>query len=93
MADLEGDGEIEVIGMTWGGTAYCLDEQGRIKWRKELRPEYEDTVHIRAPMGSPLICDLDGDKELEIFVMTNGSHGGVGNGILFALDAHGNILD
>jgi len=101
VADLDGDGEVEIVGMTFGGEVYCLDAKGRIKWRKDLRPELSDS-NAHAYM-TPILCDLDGDDELEILAMTNGGYfNGSGKpgknqklapGIVFALSADGKILD
>ena len=96
VADLDGDGQVEVVGMTFGGEVYCLDAQGRVKWRRDLRPELGDEVHAYL---APVLCDLDGDRELEVLALTNGGYFSASNpprhpqqaapGILFALDANG----
>jgi len=93
VADLDGDGEVEIVGMTFGGVVYSLDPTGHFNWQKDLRPELSDSAHAYM---APILADVDGDKELEILVMTNGGYTGTGregNGILFALDATGQILD
>jgi len=88
VADLDGDGRVEIIGMTFGSEVYCLDGKGNVRWRKDLRPELDDSAHAYM---TPVLCDLDGDRELEILALTNGK--GKSNGILFALNAEGEILD
>ena len=98
VADLDGDGSVEIVGMTFGGEVYCLDELGRFKWRKDLRPNIDDSAHTYM---TPILCDLNGDHQLEILAMTSGSFfegppentHGTANGILFALTAEGTILD
>jgi len=97
VADLDGDGSVEIVGMTFGGEVYCLDSKGRLKWRKDLRPDLD--VKGRCCVA-PIICDLDGDRELEILAVTNGAYflgdqayGTKANGILFAVSADGEILD
>lgn len=100
-ADLDGDGEVEIVGMTFGSEVYCLDANGRIKWRKDLRPELSDSdAHAYL---TPVICDVDGDREMEIVAFTSGGFfdaSGKPNknrkpadGIVFALSAVGEILD
>ncbi len=100
-ADLDGDGEVEIVGMTFGGEVYCLDSKGRVKWRKDLRPKLDDSdAHAYL---TPILCDVDGDRELEILALTNGGYfddkGKAGAkrtpapGIVFALSAEGEILD
>jgi len=90
VADLDGDGEVEIVGMTFGSEVYCLDAEGRIKWRKDLRPQLDDRAHAYM---TPVLCDLDGDARLEILAMTNGGYPQQANGILFALSAEGHLLD
>lgn len=94
-ADLDGDGEVEIVGMAFGSEIYCLDSKGQLKWRKKLRPDEKTRSTI-----APILCDLDGDKELEILAITDGAFFSGGkfynpkaNGVLFALSADGKILD
>ena len=92
VADLDGDGAVEIVGMTFGGVVYCLDGRGRVKWQKDLRPELDDSAHAYM---TPILCDLNGDKTLEILAVTNGGYEPkeAANGVLFALGASGRILD
>lgn len=98
VADLDGDGDVEIVGMTFGCEVYCLKRDGSSRWRRDLRPELDNDAHAYM---APILCDLDGDPELEVLAMTNGSISSVGaanedgrpHGILFALDADGEILD
>ncbi|MCH7729264.1 MAG: hypothetical protein IH991_22700 [Planctomycetes bacterium] len=98
VADLDGDGSVEIVGMTFGGEVYCLDGRGRFLWRKDLRPEIDNDAHTYM---TPIICDLNGDRKLEILALTSGGYfadsvkksKNTANGILFALSADGTILD
>lgn len=97
VGDLDGDGRVEIVGMTFGNEVYCLDAKGRVRWRRDLRPELDDGVHAYM---APILCDLNGDERLEILAMTNGRYFEAtptgelkGNGILFALSADGEVLD
>ena len=94
VADLDGDGSMEIVGMTFGSEVYCLDGEGRFKWRKDLRPELDNRAHAYM---TPILCDLDGNSRLEILAMTNGGYSntpGLGkNAVLFALSPSGEILD
>ena len=81
---------VEIVGMTFGGIVYCIDPQGKVKWQKDLRPKLSDSAHAYM---TPILCDLDGDKELEILAMTNGSYSNTTHGKIFALSADGTVLD
>ena len=94
VADLDGDGSVEIVGMTFGSEVYCLDAEGRFKWRKDLRPDFDDKVHAYL---APILCDLDGKPGLEILALTNGGYFDEPirgkNAVLFALSPSGEILD
>ena len=90
VADLDGDGAVEIVGMTFGGVVYCLDGKGRLKWKKDLRPELDDSAHAYM---TPILGDVNGDKRLEILAMTNGGWTDKGVGIIFALSSDGRIID
>ena len=53
VADLDGDGSMEIVGMTFGAEVYCLNAQGKFKWRRDLRPKLDDGQH---PDGSQSRC-------------------------------------
>lgn len=96
-ADLDHDGTVEIVGMTMDGELYCLDPKGNVRWRKDLRPQFDERIRCTV---APILCDLDGDRELEILAVTNGAYftsektyGRSANGILFAVSANGEILD
>lgn len=100
-ADLDGDGDPEIVGMTFGGEVYCLDAGGRVEWRRDLRPELtDDNAHAYL---TPILCDVNGDHHLEIVALTNGGYfdtdGTPGHGqqtapgIVFVLSASGDILE
>ena len=101
VADLDGDGEVEIVGMTFGCEVYCLDAQGRVRWRRDLRPELSD-AQAHAYL-TPILCDVNGDADLEILALTNGGFFDetgrtvreqvAAPGIVFALSAGGEILD
>ncbi|MAG94199.1 MAG: hypothetical protein CMJ48_10665 [Planctomycetaceae bacterium] len=95
VTDLDGDGSVEIVGMTFGSEVYCLDAQGDFKWRKDLRPQLTDRAHAYM---APILCDLDGEPGLEILAMTNAGYTQKGtapllNAQLFALSPEGEILD
>ena len=101
IADLDGDGDVEIVGMTFGGEVYCLDARGRVEWRRDLRPRLSD--HDAHAYLTPILCDVDGDPELEILALTNGGFfdetGAASRGrrpaagVVVALSAKGEVLD
>lgn len=94
VADLDGDGAVEIVGMTFGGEVYCLDALGHIRWRRDLRPELDDGQHMYM---TPILCDLNGDRDLEILAMTHGQYsatpGEKPTARLTALNVAGEVLD
>lgn len=94
VADLDGDGVVEIVGMTFGGEVYCLDPLGHVRWRRDLRPELDDGQHMYM---APILCDLNGDAQLEILAMTHGQYsptpGLKPSARLTALNAAGDVLD
>ena len=94
VADLDGDGTVEIVGMTFGGEVYCLDPLGDVRWRRDLRPELDDGQHMYM---APILCDLNGDAQLEILAMTHGQYsptpGEKPTARLTALNADGEVLD
>ena len=57
LADINGDGQLEVIAPSWDHTVYAWSPDGRLLWRRYL----EDTL-----WSSPAVGDIDGDGRLEI---------------------------
>ena len=84
--------------MTFGGEVYCLDASGQVKWRRDLRPEIDDRSH--AMNLAPILCDVNGNGQLEIVALTGSKYfdaakpgTNAANGIAFVLDANGSVLD
>ena len=94
VADLDGDGDMEIVGMTFGGEVYCLDPLGHTQWRRDLRPDLDDGQHMYM---APILCDLNGDAQLEILAMTHGQYapepGVKPSARVSALNAQGEVLD
>lgn len=90
VADLDGDGLVEIVGMTFGGTVFCLDGKGQLKWQQDLRPKLDDSFHAYM---TPILCDVDGNPGLEILAMTNGGYSKKAAGIVFVLSSSGQVLD
>ena len=66
VADLEGDGDYEIVqftrGFTGGGRMYVIDHQGNVM------PGYPKSINNNNLAGSPTLFDLDDDGTLEILV-------------------------
>ena len=90
VADLDGDGEVELVGMTFGGLVYCLDGKGQLKWEQDVRSELDDSAHAYM---TPILCDVNGDAQMEILAMTNGGLSNKAAGIVVALSCDGQELD
>ena len=90
VADLDGDGLVEIVGMTFGGKVFCLDGKGQLKWERDLRPKLDDSFHAYM---TPILCDVDGKAGLEILAMTNGGYSKKAAGIVFVLSPQGKVLD
>jgi len=90
VADLDGDGQVEIVGMTFGGEVFCLDGKGTLQWKRDLRPELDDSSHAYM---TPILCDVDGKQGLEILAMTNGGYSKKAPGIVVVLSADGTVMD
>ena len=90
VADLDGDGQVEIVGMTFGGEVFCLDGKGTLQWKRDLRPELDDSSHAYM---TPILCDVDGKQGLEILAMTNGGYSKKAAGIVVVLSADGTVMD
>lgn len=96
VADIDGDGFMDLVGMTFGNEVYRINHRGQVVWRKDLRPDLGLEAHAYL---APILCDLNGDGRLEILAMTNGGYfdeksstAHSGNGIVFALSPEGEVL-
>jgi hypothetical protein len=59
LADVDGDGKVEVLVGDREGYLSCLDNAGRLKWRFT-------TPEDREIRESAAVADLDGDGKLEL---------------------------
>ncbi len=60
IGDLNGDKQIEIVVPTNTGAIYCINENGKQLWKKELNDFLYD-------YGSAVLADIDGDGKLESF--------------------------
>lgn len=77
VADYDGDGRQEVFWLTRGGTAGCVDYQGRLIWRVTMGDQMDYT--------GPVLADLNNDGRLEIVF-------GSESGTLYCLNDTGRVL-
>jgi outer membrane protein assembly factor BamB len=77
IADLTGDGYLNIVFGSEMGVLFCLDEKGREVWKFKI------TGGIR---GSPLIADINDDGQLEIVF-------GATDNYLYLLDRSGKLIE
>jgi hypothetical protein len=102
IADINGDGNLEIAFGAWDQCIYLLDRNGQPLWGNipGILPETycgghgfynEDTI-----WSSPALADVTGDGRFEIIIGADISPGNVwgdpGGGYLYILDADGNTL-
>lgn len=77
VVDYDGDGKREVFWLTRGGTAGCVDHQGRLIWRVFIGDQMDYT--------GPVAADLNRDGRVELVF-------GSESGTLYCLDDTGHVL-
>ena len=83
VADLNGDGQNEILFGDKNSSLFCLDANGNQRWSTPLSG--------RGIFFAPAVADLDGSGAATLFVVVRGS--GSNGKSLYALDAHGQTLD
>ncbi len=58
VADVNGDGQMEIVISSDDCNAYCLSSSGQVKWVQEALEEVK---------SSPAIADVDGDGQILLF--------------------------
>ncbi|MBN1592208.1 MAG: VCBS repeat-containing protein, partial [Candidatus Coatesbacteria bacterium] len=102
LGDIDNDGSLDILAYLSGGFMYALNADGTIKtgWPRLVgramtwgfpneigtRPTGEE-VYVAEVTSAPVLCDLDGDFDLEIIFLTNTLRA-----TLYVLDHEGNIL-
>jgi hypothetical protein len=89
IADLDGDGQPEIVFTTWAGTIYVINDKGQDApgWPKRLPlVPSADLQHqrTRGTASAPVLADLDGDGKLEIAITAF-------DGQLWTFDTGGNV--
>ena len=77
VGDLDHDGDYEIVGISLDGELYIVNESGVEEWRQDVTDYYP-------AYRAPLVCDVDGDADLEIVVWVKDG--------LKVFDVDGNLL-
>lgn len=77
IGDLEKDGKTEIVIPTTSGTVYCINENGKLLWKNELKDNLYD-------FGGAVLADIDGDGKLESFFNAKA-------GTLYCLNSDGSL--
>ena len=62
-ADMDGDGDVEIVGISTDGELYLLDKDGQEQWKIDISSGSNN-------VGYAILADVDGDFELEIIAST-----------------------
>ncbi len=89
VADLEGDGEMDIVGLIYGGS-----EQGKLLVLRgtDCTERYRSPSPVFGAITQFAVADLDGDQNLEIIGIGPGGFGGAGNHAVVVTDRLGNVL-
>ncbi len=78
IADVDGDGRLEIVFGGTDGYVYCLDDHGNLLWRTRLST-------AQSIPYAPLVADMDRSGKDSIIAVTN-------DPAIVRLDGHGNVL-
>src|SRR5258708_21756494 len=80
IADIDGDGDVEIIASSRDGRVYCLSKTGKLRWRHE--------IGTRAWIGTIAVSGLaTAGKEASVHIIV-----GTRDGKVYVLDKDGSML-
>ncbi|MFH1401059.1 MAG: hypothetical protein ABIH41_06075, partial [Nanoarchaeota archaeon] len=73
IADIDGDGRMEIVVGTKSGQVLCLDDAGHQKWVYQAVEDvgkvdlmFLDSDAVNSISGDPTLADIDGDGRMEV---------------------------
>ena len=70
LGDLDGDGDLDLLVGTWNQDVKYFRNDGTSKDAKWVAQPALDIKPPRASLSSPVLADVDGDKDLDVFIGT-----------------------
>ena len=92
LADLTGDGILDIVLATSNGWVMAYKNNGQLIWEKDVASAFGMSANTQHIHSSPAIADIDNDGKLEIVVGTGASDSSFcTQGGVIALDHKGNV--
>jgi hypothetical protein len=92
LADLTGDGKLEVIVATNNGRIVVVRHNGNLLWQRDVAPFFGMAAGTQQIASSPAVGDIDNNGMLDIVVGAGSIYGNVcTHGGVIALDRSGNV--
>ncbi|MCB9422032.1 MAG: VCBS repeat-containing protein [Ardenticatenaceae bacterium] len=92
LADITGDGILDIVVATSNGHVIAIRNNGQLLWNKDMAAAFGMAANTQQINSSPAVADIDNDGRVEIVVGTGSkSQSYCTQGGVIALDHNGNI--